>query len=156
MVRVNARARETYEKKLDDDTMPSPGSLTREGDATLCITSESEQRAEDLEQPATTTVTPEGDATLRIASHEAHTLLKKRVRISRSFAFKQSVVECYIQCLNNKTLTNPAAIVADLHNVHYTLVTRWYRNRNKIKTQVKSKKTRNATRVDAGGQHNTP
>ena len=144
------------EQLSEESEQPATTTVTPEEDATLCITSESEQRAEGLEQPATTTITPEGDATLRIASDEAHTLLKKRVRISRSFAFKQSVVECYIQCLNNKTLTNPAAIVADLYNVHYTLVTRWYSNRNKIKTQSKSKKTRNATRVDAGGQHNTP
>ena len=58
-------------KKHEDDTMSSLRPLTR------FLTDHRSER----EQPATTTVTQEGDATLLIASHEPHTLLKKRVEL---------------------------------------------------------------------------
>ena len=81
--------------------------------------------------------------------------LKTKVRVPRSFAFKQNVIECYTQCRSNTSITNPAAIVADMYNVHYTSVIRWYRDRLKIKPKAKAKRTRNATRGDADGQHKT-
>jgi hypothetical protein len=81
--------------------------------------------------------------------------LKTKVRIPRSFAFKQNVIECYTQCLSNKSITNPASIVADMYNVHHTLVIRWYRDRLTIKPKAKGERTRDATRRDAGGQHKT-